>query len=73
MDLTTPENGAFSFLFDNCKGFNNDLSLIFEGAGESSLMDGPLYFDISFTQIREENYNTVESILDEYREKMAEG
>lgn len=73
MDLTTPEREAFSFLFDNCKGFNNDLSLIFEGAGESSLMDGPLYYDISFTQIREENYNTVESILQEYRDKMAEG
>ena len=73
MDITTPERGKFQFLFDNCKGFNSDLSNIFEGTGESSLLDGPLYYDISFTQLREENYNMIESILDEYRERMAEG
>ncbi len=73
MDLITPSRGKFSFLFDNCKGFNSDLGNIFEGMGESSLMDGPLYYDISFTQLREENYNMVESILNEYRERMAQG
>lgn len=72
MDLTTPENGKFSFLFDNCKGFNSDLATIFEGAGEASLMDAPIFYDVSYTQLREENYNTVESILQEYRDKMAE-
>ncbi len=73
MDITTPERGKFTFLFDNCKGFNSDLSNIFEGMGEASLLDGPLYYDVSFTQLREENYNMIEAILDEYRERMAEG
>jgi len=73
MDLTTPERGKFTFLFDNCKGFNTDLSNIFEGMGEASLLDGPIFYDISYTQLREENYNMIESILDEYRERMAQG
>lgn len=72
-DLITPERGKFSFLFDNCKGFNEDLSNLFEGMGEQSLMDGPIWSDISFTQLREENYNTIESILDDYRNRMAQG
>lgn len=73
LDLITPGREKFSFLFDNCKGFNNDLTLIFEGAGESSLMDGPIFADVSYTQLREENYNMIESILDDYRSKMTEG
>lgn len=73
MDMTTPENGKFNFLFDNVKGFNNDLSLLFEGQGEASILDGPLFAGVSFTQLREENYNTIESILDDYRERMANG
>lgn len=70
-DLRTPENGKFSFLFDNCRGFSNDLALIFEGQGEASLMDGPVFYGASYTQLREENYNAIESILAEYRDKMA--
>lgn len=73
LDLITPSRGKFSFLFDNCKGFNDDLSKLFEGAGESSLMDGPMWNDISFTQLREEYYNSIESILDDYRTRMAQG
>lgn len=72
MDLTTPENGVFTFLFDNCKGFNNDLSSVFDGS-ETALMDGPIFSGASYTQLKEENYNVVESILKEYREKMANG
>lgn len=72
-DLITPERGKFSFLFDNCKGFNDELADIFEGRGEQSLMDGPIWSDVSFTQLREEYYNTIESILDDYRNRMAEG
>ncbi len=73
MDLITPERGKFTFIFDNCKGFNSDLGNVFEGMGEASLMDGPIFYDMSYTQLREENYNMVESILNEYRERMAQG
>lgn len=73
MDLTDPTRGKFSFIFDNCKGFNSDLGNIFEGMGEASLLDGPIFYNVSYTQLREENYNMVESILNEYRERMAQG
>lgn len=73
MDLTKPERGKFTFLFDNCKGFNTDLSNIFEGLGEQSILDGPIFYNVSYTQLREENYTVIESILDEYRERMAQG
>ncbi len=72
-DLISPARGKFSFIFDNCRGFNSDLCNIFEGMGDASLMDGPIFYDMSYTQLREENYNIVESILDEYRERMAQG
>ena len=73
MDLTTPSREKFSFLFDNCKGFNSDMSNYFEGMGDQSLMDGPIFANVSYTQLREEKYNMIEAILDEYREKMAQG
>lgn len=73
LDLTTPERGKFSFIFDNCHGFNSDLNILFEGAGESSMLDGPMWDNSSFTQLREESYNAVESILDDYRNRMAQG
>ena len=70
-DMTTPANGKFRFLFDNVFGFNSDLDTIFQGKGEESLLDGPLFFDVSYTQLREANYNAIESILDDYREKLS--
>ena len=70
MDMITPENGKFSFLFDNFSGFNSDLDQIFQGRGDQSLLDGPIFFDVSYTQLREEYYNTIESILDDYRERL---
>lgn len=73
LDLTTPDRGKFSFIFDNCKGFNEDLSQHFEGYGEASMMDGPIWNNVSFTQLREEKYNQIEAILDEYRSRMEQG
>ena len=71
MDMKSPENGKFNFLFDNCFGFNADLNLIFQGKGEESLLDGPIFYDVSYTQLREANYNRIESILDDYRDRLA--
>lgn len=68
-DMITPENGKFVMLFDNVNGFNADLSDIFQG-GDESLLDGPLYGNASFTQLRESYYNSIETILDDYREKL---
>lgn len=68
-DMITPENGKFVMLFDNVNGFNSDLSSMFQG-GDESLLDGPLWAGASFTQLRESYYYPIESILDEYREKL---
>ena len=62
--MTDPEK--FGFIFDNSLGFNDDFSLILTG-GEESLYDGPIYYGSSYTQLREINYNLIESYLDEYR------
>ena len=49
------------------------MSNYFEGMGDQSLMDGPIFANVSYTQLREEKYNMIEATLDEYREKMAQG
>lgn len=64
-DMTDPEK--FGFVFDNSLGFNDDFSAILTG-GEDSLYDGPIYYGSSYTQLRETNYNIIETYLDEYRE-----
>ena len=72
-DMTDPEK--FGFIFDNSLGFNDDFSAILTG-GEESLYDGPIYYGASYSQLREECYNLIESYLDDYRtaiRKAAEG
>lgn len=68
-DMITPENGKFVMLFDNVNGFNADLSAMFQGS-EESLLDGPVFAGASFAQLRESYYFSIESILDDYREKL---
>ena len=68
-DMITPENGKFVMLFDNVNGFNADLSAMFQGS-EESLLDGPIFAGASFAQLRESYYFSIESILDDYREKL---
>ena len=68
-DMITPENGKFVMLFDNVNGFNADLGAMFQG-GDESLLDGPLWAGASFTQLRESYYYPIETILDDYREKL---
>ncbi|MBR5090681.1 MAG: extracellular solute-binding protein [Ruminiclostridium sp.] len=68
-DMITPENGKFVMLFDNVNGFNADLSAMFQGS-EESLLDGPVFAGASFTQLRESYYYPIETILDDYREKL---
>ncbi len=70
MEITDVSSEKFSFVFDNYKGFDSDLINIFEGMGESSVFDGPIFYGISYEALCDENYDTVEAILDEYREKM---
>ena len=68
-DMITPENGKFVMLFDNVNGFNADLSAMFQGS-EETMLDGPLFAGASFAQLRESYFYAVETILDDYREKL---
>lgn len=67
--MITPENGKFSMIFDNLNGFNSDFANLFQG-NEESLLDGPLYNGASFTQLRESSYIAIETMLEDYRERL---
>ncbi|MGN0618012.1 MAG: ABC transporter substrate-binding protein [Ruminiclostridium sp.] len=69
MDMTTPENQKFSFVFDNCNGFSTDVTNLLNGS--EGLLDAPLYAGASYTQLREEYYLPMEMLLDDYRNKLA--
>lgn len=71
LDMTDPTRGKFKFVFDDYYGFNQDVTNIFEGTGEEALLGAPLFNGGSFTQLRDQYYNTVEGYLDSYRDKMA--
>ncbi|MCI8602667.1 MAG: extracellular solute-binding protein [Ruminiclostridium sp.] len=67
-------NGRFTMLFDHCYGFSDDVTKLF--AGNESLMDSPLYHDLSFTSLVESKYDVLEGYLNHYRDimkKNAEG
>lgn len=64
-------SGRFTMQFDNCFGFAADLTNLFQGA-EGTLLDSPLFHEgYSYTQLSESLYNTVESYLQPYRDRMA--
>ncbi len=62
-------DGRFKMLFDNCYGFNSDVTKMFQN-GDEPMLDGPVFGDFSYTQLVEAKYNTVEAYLQEYRDMM---
>lgn len=73
-DMKSPQNGKFAFLFDNCFGFNADLTAMLTGGStdDPKLLDGPMYHDASYTALRDKYYNAVEAELDSYRQAIEE-
>lgn len=63
------EGDRFSLLFDNCYGFSSDVSALFQG-GDTPIIDGPVFQDITYTNAVESLYSTVESYLQPYRDRM---
>lgn len=61
----------FTFVFDNSVGFSDELSSIFTG-DEESVYDGPIYYGSSYSQLRDANFDVVESYLEPFREALAE-
>lgn len=63
-DMINPEK--FGLVFDCTVGFNTDFQNIFVNSPET-LLDGPLYGEMSFTTELETQYNVIEAYLNEYR------
>lgn len=60
-------------VFDSVVGFDSDFSNIFT-VGEESVLDGPMFFGSSFTQLSESNYQAIEAYLEPFRATLtAEG
>ena len=66
MELRSTD-GRFEMLFDNCYGFSNEVSTLFNG-GEEPILDGPVFGDMSFTSLVESKYDVVEGYLEVYRD-----
>lgn len=65
------DSEKFTFVFDFATGFSDEMSSLLTG-DENSVLDGPMFNDASYTQLRDTNYNAIESYLEPYREKMAQ-
>lgn len=59
-DMT--DTSKFSFVFDDCYGFNDSLTSLAD-----TVLDQPLFDSVSWTQISEENAPLIDAIIDEYR------
>ncbi len=61
----------FDFVFDNVLGFGDTMNTIVTGA-EESIFDGPLYYaESSFTSLLESKYQSIEAIIQPYRDELA--
>lgn len=63
------EGNRFTLLFDNCYGFSSDVSNLFE-SGETPILNGPVFNDVSYTSAVESLYNVLEGYLQPYRDRM---
>lgn len=64
-DMKDPDK--LGLIFDNTVGFSSDFAALFVGT-EETILDGPLYYGTSYTQLRDSNYGTVEGYLDPIRQ-----
>lgn len=69
-DMTT-DGDKFSIIFEDSVGFGSDVASLLKES-ETSLFDGPIYYGASFTQLRDEYYNTLESYIEPFRELIKE-
>ena len=62
------DGDRFVLLFDNCYGFSNDVSNLFNG--DEGFMDGPILHDQSYTSLVEAKWSVIEGYLQPYRDRM---
>lgn len=68
MELKSTE-GQFEMLFDNCYGFSNEVSNLFQS--NEGILDGPVFGDFSYTSLVESKNDIVEGYLNGYRDILA--
>ena len=64
------DNTKFEFVFDNVLGFGATMDSIMTGT-EESLFDGPLYYASSYTTLLETQYQSIEAIVQPYRDELS--
>ncbi len=73
VELKNPESDQFVFVWDDCFGFNNELTTLMQTGnsdGQEAILGGPFKNGDSYTTIREKYFGTVEGYLDPYRESL---
>ncbi|MCH5324373.1 MAG: extracellular solute-binding protein [Eubacterium sp.] len=73
IELKNPESDQFVFLFDNCFGFNDDMTTVMQTGnadGEEAVLGGPFLHGDSYTTIRDKYFGAVEGYLNPYREAL---
>lgn len=73
MELSNPTSTKFKFIFDDCFGFNTDLTSVINGKddAEDGIVSGSFIHGTSYTTIRDSLFGTVESYLEPYRATMS--
>ncbi len=73
-ELKNPESEVFTFIFDDCFGFSQELTDMFstgDAEGQNSILGGPFKNGESYTNIRDSYYGTVEAVLQPYRDLLS--
>lgn len=73
-ELKNPESEVFTFLFDDCFGFSQDLTTMLQqgdAEGQGCVLGGPFKAGESYTTLRDSYFGTVEAYIDPYRQALA--
>lgn len=70
-DMRNPDK--FELVYDASFGLGTDFDKIFINSADESLYDGPIWYGSSYTQLRDQYFNVIESYLQPYRDALAAG
>ncbi len=73
-ELKNPESEQFTFIFDDCFGFSQELTdmlQVGDAEGQGCILGGPFKTGESYTNLRDSYFGTVEATLQPYRDLLA--
>ncbi len=73
-ELKNPESEQFTFIFDDCFGFSQELTdmlQVGDAEGQGCILGGPFKAGESYTNLRDSYFGTVEAVLQPYRDLLA--